>query len=87
VQQLIIDSLEKSSIPVLIDHLEKTWGTIEEHIQLEQKTIELANESLKAIEGTRDVVQQYLLNYLLEDEKKHDKLLADLDLIKKKMFP
>ena len=33
------------------------------------------------------MVQQYLLNYLLEDEKKHDKLLDDLELIKKKMYP
>ncbi|MFH1132708.1 MAG: hypothetical protein V1754_15340 [Pseudomonadota bacterium] len=86
VQQLIIDSLEKNSVPVLIDELEKIWGTVEKHIQLEKKTIEMAKESLQAVEGTRNVVQQYLLKYLLEDEKKHDKLLADLNLIKRKMY-
>lgn len=87
VQQLIIDSLEKEYVPMLIDQLEGVWDAIERHIQLEKKTIEIAQESLKNIEGTKDVVQQYLLNYLLEDEKKHDKLLADLELIKKKMYP
>ena len=29
----------------------------------------------------------YLLTWLLEDEKKHDKLLADLSLIKRAMYP
>lgn len=87
VQQLIIDSLEKESVPMLIDQLESIWGTIEQHIQVEKNTIEMATASLDAISGSRNVIQQYLLNYLLEDEKKHDKLLADLELIKKKMFP
>lgn len=87
VQQLIIDSYERAYLPMLIDQLEEIWDTIEKHIQVEKKTIEMAQESLKNIEGTKDVLQQYLLNYLLEDEKKHDKLLADLELIKKKMYP
>ncbi len=87
IQQLIVDSFEKSSIPVLTDQLEAVWDAIEEHIRIEKRTIELAQESLKAIEGSRNAAQQYLLGYLLADEKKHDKLLADLDLIKKNMFP
>ena len=87
VQQLIIDSFEEKSIPFLLDQLETIWGSVEQHIQIEKKTIEMATESQKALEGTRNVVQQYLLNYLLEDEKKHDKLLADLDLRQRKMFP
>lgn len=87
VQQMIIDSLEGQAVTVLLDELEKIWGTIEKHIQLERKTVDLAESSLKAIEGTHNVVQQYLLNYLLEDEKKHDRLLSNLELIKKKMYP
>jgi hypothetical protein len=87
VQQLIIDSLEKESVPMLMDQLEKAWESIDAHVQLEKKTIEMAEASLKDLEGSRNVVQLYLLNYLLHDEQKHDKLLADLDLIKRKMFP
>lgn len=86
-QQLIIDSYEKESVPVLIDQLEKIWGTVEQHIQMEKKTVELAKESLNALEGSKDVVQLYLLHYLQADEEKHDKLLEDLELIKKKMYP
>jgi bacterioferritin (cytochrome b1) len=87
IQQLIVDSLEKEAVPVLIDQLSSVWETIEKHIQIEKQTIEMAQACLQSIEGTRNVVQQYLLNYLLEDERKHDKLLSDLDLIKKKMYP
>ncbi len=87
VQQLIIDSLEKEAVPMLMDQLEKAWESIEAHVKLEKKTIELAEASLRDMEGTRNVVQLYLIRYLLNDEQKHDKLLADLDLIKRKMFP
>ena len=40
VQQLIIDSLEKESVPMLQDQLVAVWDSIEDHIRLEQKTIE-----------------------------------------------
>lgn len=87
VQQAIIDSLEKESINVLVPDLEKVWESIEKHIAIEKKTIELARESLEALEGTKSPVQQYLLSYLLTDEQKHDKLLCDLELLKKDMYP
>jgi hypothetical protein len=87
VQQLIIDSYEKASVPVLVDQLVEIWDAIEEHIRIEKRTIEMAQGSLRALEGTKSPVQQYLLSYLLEDERKHDKLLADLELIKKQMYP
>ena len=87
VQQLIVDSLAEESIPVPVDQLAEVWDAIEEHIKIEQRTIEMAKASLAAIEGTHNVVQQYLLSYLLADEEKHDKLLADLERIKRKMYP
>ncbi len=87
VQQTIIDSLTREAINVPVDDLSKVWDSIEKHIAIEKQTIALAKESLEALEGTRSVVQQYLLSYLLADEEKHDKLLADLALIKKGMYP
>lgn len=87
VQQAVIDSLEKENINVLYEDLEKVWESIDKHIKIERKTIELARQSLEALEGTRFPVQQYLISYLLADEEKHDKLLSDLELIKKRMYP
>jgi hypothetical protein len=87
VQQAIIDSIEKENINVFYPDLEKVWGSIEKHILIEKKTIELAKLSIEALEGTKSPVQLYLLNYLLHDEEKHDKLLEDLALLKKGMYP
>ena len=87
VQQAIIDSIERENINVFYEDLEKVWASIDKHIQIEKKTIGLAKESLAALEGTKNPVQQYLLNYLLHDEEKHDKLLCDLELVKKRMYP
>ena len=85
-QQMIIDSLT-TSIHVPVEQLVDVWDAIEEHIKIEKHTIEIAQASLKALEGSHSVIAQYLLSYLLADEEKHDKLLADLELVKKKMYP
>jgi hypothetical protein len=60
---------------------------IEKHIKLEEKTVELARESLEALKGKKMLVQEYLLNYLLEDENKHNKILENLEKIKAGMYP
>jgi hypothetical protein len=86
VQQFIIDSVEKQAITLTPDDLAQVWGAIEGHIEAERRTGELIMAAQKALAGTKDVVQQYLLTYLGHDEKKHDDLLEDLSLIKRGMY-
>ncbi len=86
VQQFIIDSIERAAVTLTVEDLEQVWGAIEAHTEAERRTGELVQEASKALAGTRDVVQQYLLAYLGHDEKKHDRLLDDLALIKRGMF-
>ena len=87
VQQTVVDSLSRESINISPNDLEEVWDAIAKHIAIEKKTIELARSSLEALQGTKHPVQQYLLTYLMHDEEKHDKLLCDLELIKKGMYP
>jgi ribonucleotide reductase beta subunit family protein with ferritin-like domain len=86
VQQFIIDSVEKQAITLTPDDLAHVWSAIEAHTEAEKKTGELVMAAQKALAGTKDVVQQYLLKYLGHDEKKHDDLLEDLSLIKRGMY-
>ena len=88
VQELIANSLEKSPLTLTPDEVGKVWGMIEKHIELEKKTVELASEAIEATKGSKMmVVQRYLLEYLLADETKHNKVLADLENIKRDMYP
>jgi len=87
VQELIADSLEKKAIVLNPDDLSQVWDMIEKHIELEKQTVKLASEALEALRGKKMLVQEYLLNYLLEDENKHNKLLDDLESFKKGMYP
>lgn len=87
VQQMIADSLESKAIALSPDELGDVWGMIEDHIRLEEKTVELAQEALAALKGKKMLVQEYLLNYLLEDELKHNKILDHLQKIKAGMYP
>jgi hypothetical protein len=84
-QEWIADSLESKTVTLTYEELDKIWSLIERHIELEKKTVVMAQQSLEAIKGKKMVIQEYFLNYLAEDEKKHNNLLAHLEGIKKGM--
>jgi hypothetical protein len=84
VQQLIIDSFEKQAIQLQPDELSEVWGMIENHIELEKETIRLAEESRK---NSNSFVVRYLLGYLMTDEQKHNEVLAQLEDVKRGMYP
>ena len=87
VQQLIINATEGGTVHISVDDIANVWDAIEKHIEIEKKTIALATRSLEVLKGMKYPMQKYLISYLLEDEKKHDKLLEDLKLIKNDMYP
>ena len=88
VQEWIAESLEGRAVSLAPEELGHVWGMIEDHIKLERKTQELAREALDSIEGSKGMlVQAYLLEYLLEDEQKHNALLGRLGSIQKGMYP
>jgi len=84
-QEWIADSLETKTVTLAYEELDKIWSLIERHIELEKKTVAMAQQSLEAIKGKKMVIQEYFLNYLAEDEKKHNNLLAHLEGLKKGM--
>ena len=86
VQQFILDSLETEAITLTVDDLAQVWSAIEAHIAAERETAALIAAARAALAGTRNVVQQLLLSYLANDERKHDQLLEDLSLVKRGMF-
>jgi hypothetical protein len=87
VQQLIADSLESATTTLTPDELAEIWDMIEKHIELEKKTVALAEEALGVIKGTKMLVPEYFLHYLLEDETKHNHLLEQLEALKRGIYP
>ncbi|MFC1596421.1 hypothetical protein ACFL5Q_00545 [Planctomycetota bacterium] len=88
VQEWVADSLEGKAVSLTPEEVGQAWGLIEEHIKIERKTMRLAQDSLAATKGSKGMlVQNYLLEYLLDDEKKHELLLERLLNIQKGMYP
>ena len=87
VQEWVADSLESKTVSLSPEEIGEVWEIIERHIELEKKSVEIAEQTLASLKGKAMVVQAYLLNYLLEDERKHNNLLSSLDSIKIKMYP
>ncbi len=79
VQQFLVDSVTEQDVSLTREEVADIWSKIEEHDKVEKQTIELA-------EGLRDrawsPVHKQMLDYLLEDEKKHDRLIGILNEIK-----
>jgi hypothetical protein len=87
VQELIADSIESKALYLAPDDLVAVWEMIEHHIEIEKKSVELAQQVIATLKGQQGmVVQQYLINYLLEDEQKHNDLLNRLDDIKRGVY-
>ena len=87
VQEFIADSIEHKAVSLTPDELVAIWGMIENHINLEKKTVEIAEQAIASLKGQQGmIVQEYLLNYLLEDERKHNDLLKNLEDIKKGIY-
>jgi bacterioferritin (cytochrome b1) len=88
VQEWIAETLQGKPISLSPDEMGDVWEMIENHIAIEKKTLELAEKSLAAIKGSKGMlVQAYLLEYLMEDEKKHNVMLEKLVSIQKGMYP
>ena len=84
VQQLIIDSFEKEAIQLQPEELSDVWSLVENHIELEKETVRLAEESRK---NSNSFIVRYLLGYLMTDETKHNEILAQLEDVKRGMYP
>jgi hypothetical protein len=84
VQQVMIDSLEKQAISLTPEELGEIWESIERHAEMEKETIALAETARR---NCRLFVLRHLLTYLIEDEQKHDRLLAQLEDFKRGIYP
>lgn len=84
VQKALIDSMTDKAFSLRPEELGQMWEMIDKHAQLEKDTIHLAEEALA---NCRLFPQRQLLLYLLEDEKKHDKILGQLENFKRKIYP
>jgi hypothetical protein len=84
VQQVMLDGLQKQAFSLTPEELGEIWHLVEKHHALEKDTLELAD---KARRNCRLFVHRHLLTYLLEDEQKHDRLLAQLEDFKRGIYP
>ena len=87
IQQWIADSLQREEVSLSPDDLNQVWDIIEKHIEIEKKMAESAKKALMALKGAQMAVQEYFLTYLMEDERKHETLLTNLEKFKKGMYP
>jgi hypothetical protein len=87
VQEYIRSTIEDSAVSLSPEELGAVWAGIEKHNEIEKKMVSYVEQTLEKIKGRKMLIQEYLLNYLQEDEKKHGALLDTLEKIKGGMYP
>jgi hypothetical protein len=87
VQEWISRSIADEAAVLTYDDMDKVWKQVEQHMEVERQMAAMVKEMLAAVEGKRMVMQEYLLNFLLEDETKHSNLLFRLEQIKIGLLP
>jgi len=87
VQQFIIDSIESKPVALSTDEMASISEMIDNHLKIENDMVVLVDKALSDVKDKKMLVQEYLLNFLVEDEKKHASMLNALGSIKKGMYP
>ena len=72
VQQVLVDSLTKQSPALTHEDIAAVWSSIEAHDATEHEVIGIAKMLRKQ---AWTPIQRQLLDYLITDEEKHDRLL------------
>ncbi len=83
---MFIDTL-KGTVSLTPEEIGAVWHLIEKHIEMEEAAVAMAEEAKNATKGRSMPLQAYLIEYLLEDEQKHDNLLERMRKIKDHMYP
>ena len=79
-QQMLIDSLTKEPFALSPDELGALSAGLNKHMAAEARSLELADE---ALQNSELFVTRYILSYLIADEQKHHKMLANLNELKR----
>jgi len=87
VQDFIVGTFERQPVSLTPEELGRVWEAIERHINIERKMVSYLDETLDDLKGKKMLVQEYLIRYLREDERKHDGLLSALEKIKRDSYP
>jgi hypothetical protein len=82
VQQFLIDSVTQQDVALTREDVAEIWDRIQAHDEVEKQTIGLAQELR---DEAWSPVHKQLLDYLLSDESKHDRLLEQLEQVKRGM--
>lgn len=87
IQQFIVNSLEVRPVTLSPDDMGEISAMLEQHLQLEDQMVDAVNASVERVRGHKMLVEEYLLDFLVTDEKKHAALLRSLDQVKRGMYP
>jgi hypothetical protein len=87
VQQFIIDSVDRQPVTLRPEEMGDISALLDAHLRLEDQMAEAVNATIEHIRGHKMLVEEYLLDFLVQDERKHATMLRSLDKVKRGLYP
>ena len=87
IQQFIIDHVATKPVTLTPDDLAGVSAPLEKHLHLEDQMVDAVNASVEKVRGHKMLIEEYLLDFLVQDEKKHANMLHALDKVKRGLYP
>jgi hypothetical protein len=87
IQQFIIDDFEKKPVSLSPDEMGEVSSILDHHLRLEDQMVDAVNSSIEKVKGHKLLVEEYLLDFLVQDERKHAGMLRALDKVKQGIYP
>jgi len=87
IQQFIVDAIETKPVTLTPEDLAGISAPLDQHLRLEDQMAEAVNASVESIRGHKMLIEEYLLDFLVQDERKHAAMLRSLDKVKRGIYP
>lgn len=87
IQQFIIDAIESRPVTLSPEDMGQVSALLDRHLVLENRMVDAVQATIADVRGHKMLVEEYLLDYLIQDEKKHACLLQALDQVKRGIYP
>ncbi|HEY6000039.1 MAG TPA: hypothetical protein VI078_12185 [bacterium] len=87
VQQFIIDAVERQPVALKPEDMGDISALLDAHLRLEDQMADAVNATIEHLRGHKMLVEEYLLDFLVQDERKHATMLRALDKVKRGLYP
>jgi hypothetical protein len=86
-QELIVSSLQRQQITLNLDEVGEVIELIRDHTRIKDEMVQKTESMLEQLKDKSLRIQEFLLQTIIADEKKHKEMLEGVEKIRQGLYP